>query len=54
MSCGSKVKMIYEGLETDTYKCLKCKKKYGVTDLRRLAGFSKKEVEEMDKRKIVL
>lgn len=52
MYCKSdNVKMIYEGLETDTYECLKCKEKYGVTDLRRMAGFTKKEIEEMDRRK---
>ena len=51
LECGSdRVKIIYEGLETDTYECLKCKKKYGVTDIRRLAGFTKKEVEIMDRK----
>ncbi|MDP2906791.1 MAG: hypothetical protein Q8O03_02525 [Nanoarchaeota archaeon] len=50
--CGSKnVKLVHEGLETDMYKCLDCGKKYGVTDWRRIAGFTKQEIEKMDKKK---
>jgi len=49
IKCWSKnVKMSYEGLETDEYTCLDCKHKYLVADWRRIAGYSKKEVDEMD------
>lgn len=47
---SSKVKMVYEGLETDQYKCFNCDREYLVSDLRRIAGFTKKEVEKMDKK----
>lgn len=34
--CKSKnIKIIFKGLETDLYRCLDCKKRYGVTDLKR-------------------
>ncbi|MBS3158306.1 hypothetical protein J4206_03385 [Candidatus Woesearchaeota archaeon] len=53
MECGSKnTKMYYEGLETDWYKCNDCKKDFGITDHRRIAGFSKREVQEMDKENV--
>ncbi|MBU2639341.1 MAG: hypothetical protein KKG75_01395 [Nanoarchaeota archaeon] len=42
--------MVYEGLETDQYKCFNCDREYLVSDLRRIAGFTKKEVEKMDKK----
>tara|TARA_Y100000034_G_C6866897_1_gene395233 strand:- start:470 stop:673 length:204 start_codon:yes stop_codon:yes gene_type:complete len=50
INCKSKkTELVCQGLETDTYKCLKCKKRFGVTDLRRLAGFTREEIEEMDR-----